>query len=276
LLWVNNHQNTFEGKTLPTGVQYAAYDGNGNVAALVKATDGSLTARYDYGPFAEPIRASGSMAKANPIRFSTKYTDYESGLVYYGYRYYGPTIGRWISRDPMGESQDPPLYVSCNNAHPDRFDLHGLKSRCACLSVDILVASSPTLEKAAGSPAGFPLPTTAWSLGLKITYKVRVTGDPSSCVCTIREKGTVQSFIPPLPSTYLPLSETREIPCGRPPPDHPGVGLDLPASGTFTYILDYDLRQTLICQGSSPYGQSPSKSVHIKKMFSAAQQVPPR
>ena len=126
LLWLNNHQSTFEGKTLPTGVQYAAYDGNGNVAALVKATDGSVTARYDYGPFAEPIRASGPMAKANPIRFSTKYTDYQSGLVYYGYRYYGPTIGRWPSRDPIGEVGDENLYGFVENDPSDFVDFNGL------------------------------------------------------------------------------------------------------------------------------------------------------
>ena len=34
---------------------------------------------------------------------STKYTDQETGLVYYGSRYYSPATGRWISRDPIGE-----------------------------------------------------------------------------------------------------------------------------------------------------------------------------
>jgi hypothetical protein len=41
----------------------------------------------DYGPFGELIRATGPMAKVNPFRFSTKYDDDESDLVYYGYRY---------------------------------------------------------------------------------------------------------------------------------------------------------------------------------------------
>jgi len=127
LLWLNNHQSTFEGKTLPTGVQYAAYDGNGNVAALVKASDGSVTARYDYGPFAEPIRASGPMAKANPIRFSTKYTDYQSGLVYYGYRYYSPAVGKWLSRDPAGEREDRSLLTFVANEPVLRFDYLGLQ-----------------------------------------------------------------------------------------------------------------------------------------------------
>jgi RHS repeat-associated protein len=31
---------------------------------------------------------------------STKYTEDETGLVYYGYRYYQPESGRWVNRDP--------------------------------------------------------------------------------------------------------------------------------------------------------------------------------
>jgi hypothetical protein len=44
------------------------------------------------------------MANANPFRFSTKYCDEETGLVYYGYRYYQPTTGRWLNRDPIGDT----------------------------------------------------------------------------------------------------------------------------------------------------------------------------
>ncbi len=151
LLWLNNHQSTFEGKTLPTGVQYAAYDGNGNVAALVKASDGSVTARYDYAPFAEPIRASGPMAKANPVRFSTKYTDYQSGLLYYGYRYYSPGTGRWLSRDPLvaqavGGSETVP---------PD--------------------PTHPFLRQGLFSPYGF--------LGNHTTYSVDYLGLYNNCCC---------------------------------------------------------------------------------------------
>jgi len=103
LLWVNNQQTTYAGKTVPTGVHFVAYDGNGNVAALVNAAYGTTQDRYEYGPFAEPVRATGDLADANPFRFSTKWTDNESGLLYYGYRYYNPTTGAWLNRDPLGD-----------------------------------------------------------------------------------------------------------------------------------------------------------------------------
>ncbi len=94
------------------GTYFAAYDGNGNVVALVRAADGSAAARYEYGPFGEFLRATGPMAKANPLRWSTKYQDDETGLVYYGWRYYSPSLGRWISRDPLGEAGGLNLYAA--------------------------------------------------------------------------------------------------------------------------------------------------------------------
>lgn len=122
---------------------FVAFDGNGNVASLVNAADGTSLAQYEYGPFGEVIRATGPMAKANPFRFSTKYQDDETDLLYYGFRYYNATIGRWASRDPLPEAltqrlakhkrrQVPrpdllvDLYAFCRNDAADRSDLLGL------------------------------------------------------------------------------------------------------------------------------------------------------
>ena len=48
-------------------------------------------------------RLSGMILSNAQDRFSTKYYDAEAGLYYYGYRYYSPSLGRWISRDPIEE-----------------------------------------------------------------------------------------------------------------------------------------------------------------------------
>lgn len=82
---------------------FVSFDGNGNVVALFNAANSSETARYEYGPFGELLRATGPMAKANPFRFSTKYQDDEMDLLYYGYRYYNASTGRWLSYDPVEE-----------------------------------------------------------------------------------------------------------------------------------------------------------------------------
>jgi RHS repeat-associated protein len=80
---------------------FPAYDGNGNLMALCKGSDATWAAQYEYGPFGELIRATGPMAKANPFRFSTKYQDDETDLLYYGERYYSASTGRWNSREPL-------------------------------------------------------------------------------------------------------------------------------------------------------------------------------
>ena len=105
---------------------FMAYDGNDNVAALVNPADGTILANYEYGPFGEVIRSTGPMAKANPFRFSTKYQDDESDLVYYGIRYYNPSTGRWLSKDPMEEKVGMNLYGFIANDPIDLVDYLGL------------------------------------------------------------------------------------------------------------------------------------------------------
>ena len=79
----------------------------------------------NLGPFGEVIRVTGPMAKVNPFRFSTKYQDDESDLVYYGYRYYNASTGRWLSRDPIGEKGGINLYVLVGDDPIDKIDLFG-------------------------------------------------------------------------------------------------------------------------------------------------------
>jgi len=74
----------------------------------------------------EPSRATGTLAKKNPFRFSTKYTDNETGPIYYGYRYYDPVTGQWPNRDPIGEQGGCNLYVFSVNTPCNHLDLHGL------------------------------------------------------------------------------------------------------------------------------------------------------
>jgi RHS repeat-associated protein len=62
------------------------------------------------GPFGELLRATGPMAKANPFRFSTKFQDDETDLIYYGYRYYSARVGKWLNTDPVGEKGGCNLY----------------------------------------------------------------------------------------------------------------------------------------------------------------------
>ena len=105
---------------------FVAFDGNGNVSALFNAADGTVLANYEYGPFGELIRATGPMAKLNPAREGTKFYDDETDMAYYGYRYYNPSTGRWLSRDPIEENGGVNLYAFVNNQPVNAADICGL------------------------------------------------------------------------------------------------------------------------------------------------------
>jgi RHS repeat-associated protein len=105
---------------------FPGYDGNGNVALLVDGDTGAAGAVYEYGPFGELIRSSGVYAATNPFRFSTKYQDKETDLLYYGYRYYNPSTGRWINRDPIEEAGGKNLLGFVGNNAVGTFDPNGL------------------------------------------------------------------------------------------------------------------------------------------------------
>ena len=104
---------------------FPTFDGNGNIASLLKASDGTVAAAYEYSPFGELLRCAGSYATSNPFRFSTKFTDDESGLVYYGQRYYSPGLGRFINRDPIEEAGGLNLYGFCGNDGVNGIDYLG-------------------------------------------------------------------------------------------------------------------------------------------------------
>ncbi len=176
---------------------FVAFDGNGNVSALVNAANRATVANYDYGPFGEVIRATGPMAKVNPFRFSTKYQDDETDFLYYGYRYYNPSTGRWLSRDPIGElgfgralrmphvsrSAGPNLYSFTKNDAVDGYDIYGLLAGGSCTigTVSEALAEGATAEEVAEvtaiAIAATPVEAVVLSVAVTagavvVTYKV--------------------------------------------------------------------------------------------------------
>jgi RHS repeat-associated protein len=107
----------------------AGYDGNGNVTTLVNAATGAIASSYEYDPFGNTLKASGDYANTNPFRFSTKYTDQESGLVYYGYRFYNPQTGKWLNKDPLEEAGGINLYAFNTNDSVNDIDYLGLRKK---------------------------------------------------------------------------------------------------------------------------------------------------
>ena len=122
LLQVTNHN--INGSTTAF---FPSVDGNGNITSLTR-DDGLLAAVYEYSPFGEALRAEkfDPAVGDQPFRFSSKFTDDETGLIYYGARYYSPSLGRFINRDPIEEAGGLNLYGFCGNDGVNCVDYLGL------------------------------------------------------------------------------------------------------------------------------------------------------
>jgi len=113
-----------DGPTTPADYVYC-YDGNGNVGQVLDLAPTTwnasavMVARYEYDPYGRVLSQAGAYAdpasNGNPFQFSTKYYDHEVGLIYFGYRYYSPRLGRWVNRDPIGEIDAVSLYIALRN-----------------------------------------------------------------------------------------------------------------------------------------------------------------
>jgi RHS repeat-associated protein len=103
---------------------FPSCNANGNVTDLVD-TNGAVVAHYEYDPYGNTIAQSGDLADANPYRFSSKYWDGEIGFYYYGYRFYSPGLGRWVSRDPIDERGGLNIYAFVINDPPNIVDNKG-------------------------------------------------------------------------------------------------------------------------------------------------------
>ncbi|MET4057134.1 insecticidal toxin complex protein TccC [Pantoea agglomerans] len=74
----------------------------------------SLEEYYPYGGTAVWTARGAAEADGKTVRYSGKERD-ATGLYYYGYRYYQPWAGRWLSADPAGTADGLNLFRMCRN-----------------------------------------------------------------------------------------------------------------------------------------------------------------
>lgn len=80
---------------------YYYTDSQGTVLAKADAS-GTIIATYDYAPYGVAV---ASMSQApNGTGYTGHVNDPESGFVYMQARYYDPSVGRFLSADPVGPS----------------------------------------------------------------------------------------------------------------------------------------------------------------------------
>ncbi len=108
------------------------HDISGNVICLIDSATGECVEFYRYTAFGEEQlfnAAQGTLSESaysNQWRYSSKRKDVETGLIYFGQRFYNAGIGSWISCDPLGYADGPNLYAYLHNNPLTSIDFHGL------------------------------------------------------------------------------------------------------------------------------------------------------
>jgi RHS repeat-associated protein len=113
----------------PRGMQsgptsyYFSYDHLGSVREVTDG-GGNVVSRYDYDPYGRLTINQGTPPR---FGFAGYYYHQPSGLSLTKYRAYDPDLGRWESRDPIGEVGGANLYSFVANDPVDRVDPLGLE-----------------------------------------------------------------------------------------------------------------------------------------------------
>jgi len=103
------------------------YYHNNHLETPVSMTDGSgnVVWKADYKPFGKAEVSSASTV-VNDFRFPGQYYDSETGLHYNWNRYYDPSIGRYLTADPIGLLGGVNLYSYVEGNPINSIDPHGL------------------------------------------------------------------------------------------------------------------------------------------------------
>jgi len=119
------------------------HDFSGNIVALIDPSTKQIVESYSYSAFGEECihnKAHEVLNKSeinNPWRFAEKRIDEETGLVFFGIRYYDPKMQSWISQDPLGFVDGPNLYAYLHNNPLNYIDSFGLSTEDEYFEEDV-------------------------------------------------------------------------------------------------------------------------------------------
>jgi RHS repeat-associated protein len=141
--------NGLVSRNTSSGSTFYEFDPQGTVAERLNST-GSCTV-------SSVADASGGIANSgtvsDPFGYIAQagyYTDRQTGLILTTFRYYDPSNGRFINRDPIGYAGGINLYDYSLNNWEEKTDPYGLFTGVSTLDPPIVVETDPILEGEGG------------------------------------------------------------------------------------------------------------------------------
>jgi RHS repeat-associated protein len=190
-------------------------------ASLETDETGQVISYEEYHPFGTSAYRVAKPSKDISLkryRFSSKERDEETGLYYFGARYYAAWLGRWTSSDPAGFVSGFNLYKYCSNNPVIRIDPNGMQDHTGCT---------------------FGIPRTDGTFILGWDCRDRLTipppeeprhAAPSPPVTPPPRRRSARRAAPPPPAAAsVPLAPAEPPPAAAAPPPPTGAGGPNPA-----------------------------------------------
>ena len=205
---------------LPHGTVHYYLSDHLNSTSMVINGSGDIEDESDYSPFGTEYALTSS--GLNHYKFTSKERDSESGLDYFGARYYSNGLGRFITPDwaakaaavPYAEFSDPQslnLYSYVRNVPTAAADLDGHDYMCLpCLAQAVknwfgsgVARDGGTKNFAKNNAIGAAKGTGAFAVN---TIK---TGVALGQAANLNPAGAVQTIMTPLPKALQPSNQTQ-------------------------------------------------------------------
>jgi len=110
-------------ETRGSTTSYYEADGLGSITSLSNSS-GALANTYTYDSFGNLTASTGTLT--NPVRYTGREFDTETGLHFYRARYYDPNAGRFVSEDPIQFMSGIDFYTYVSNSPQNFTDALGL------------------------------------------------------------------------------------------------------------------------------------------------------
>ena len=111
-------------RTDTRGNVWYQFDAQGNVSQRL-ADNGTILSSDLYDSFGNLLLGGDSSDPYGYHGQAGYYFDHETGLMLCTHRYYDPTVGRWINRDPIGYEGGINIYGYCGNNPVNGLDTEG-------------------------------------------------------------------------------------------------------------------------------------------------------